>query len=246
MGTIKLHKFMAACGAGSRRTCEGYIQAGEVTVNGETVTAVETRIDESRDRISWRGEVLHRSERTYLILNKPAGYLTTNQDDRGRPTVFDLIEPACVRLFAVGRLDIETEGLLILTDDGDFGNRVAHPRYGVHKTYEAGTATEPTAAQLDSLRNGIVLDDRRAEPLEVTACGPRNELFVTRIVVAEGRKRIVRRLFDAIGLPVRRLVRTGIGEFTDDRLGSGESRVLKPDEIKCILDASRAEEKETV
>jgi 23S rRNA pseudouridine2605 synthase len=238
MGTIKLHKFMAACGVGSRRTCEEYIAAGEVAVNGETVTVVGTRIAPDQDQISWRGKLLQRSERTYLILNKPAGCITTNQDEHGRPTVFDLIKAGSARLFAVGRLDAETEGLLILTDDGDFGNRVSHPRYGVHKTYEAGTKEEPSVEQLDKLRDGILLDERMAEPLQVKPIGQDGGFYTTRIIVAEGRKRVVRRMFAAVDLPIRKLVRTAIGVFSDDTLKPGASRKLTLEERNQILEAS--------
>ncbi len=216
----RLQKLLAAVGFGSRRTCEDLIAAGRVTVNGE-VAVLGRRVDPDRDLVEVDGAPIGvRPGLVYYLLNKPAGVVTTSKDTHGRPTVIDLV-PAEPRVFSVGRLDADTEGLLILTNDGELANRIAHPRHGVDKEYlaeVAGGKVPPGAIR--RLREGVELDDGRTAPAKVSQPDP----GVLRIVIHEGRNRQVRRMCEAVGHSVTRLVRTRIGPITDRALAPGEWR----------------------
>ena len=228
----RLQKVLAGAGWGSRRAAEELIAAGRVTVNGE-VAELGRRVDVERDVIEVDGAPVGiRPDRVYYLLNKPAGVVTTARDPHGRATVVELV-PGEPRVFPVGRLDADTEGLLLLTNDGELANRVAHPRHGVEKEYLAtvDTASGPvTAGEIRSLRTGIELDDGRTAPAKVSQPAP----GVLRITIHEGRKRQVRRMCDAIGHPVGRLVRTRIGPLHDRRLAPGEWRHLTPPEVRAL------------
>jgi 23S rRNA pseudouridine2605 synthase len=220
----RLQKVLAAAGLGSRRTCEDLIEEERVTVNGE-VAVLGRRVDPEVDRIEVDGlRVPVRPGLVTYLLNKPRGVVSTASDPQGRPTVVQLV-PAEPRVFPVGRLDTDTEGLLLLTNDGD----LAH-RFGVDKEYLAEVAGSPTPAELRRLREGIDLDDGRTAPAKASLVAP----GAVRLVIHEGRNRQVRRMCDAIGHPVRRLVRTRIGPLADRRLKPGEWRVLEMEEVRAL------------
>jgi 23S rRNA pseudouridine2605 synthase len=232
---VRLHKYMASCGVASRRKCEQIIAAGEVTVNGTVVTVPGTKVDDEKDEVTCRGEKLAAKKKVYLIVNKPAGYLTTSSDPHGRKTVFDLVDTAD-RLFAVGRLDKDTEGLIILTNDGDTANRIAHPRNEVPKTYEVHTAQLPSKLQLNKLAGGMIIDGYRTRKAVVSVLRPDKRESVTRITICEGRNRQIRKMFSAVGLDVRKLKRTAIGRLTGKGLAPGKSRPLSAAELDLVLD----------
>jgi 23S rRNA pseudouridine2605 synthase len=231
----RLQKVLARAGLASRRQAEELIADGRVTVNG-IVAPLGRRVDISRDRVEVDGApVPVRPGLVYYLLNKPAGVVTTAADPEGRPTVVALV-PDEPRVFPVGRLDVATEGLLLLTNDGELAHHLTHPRFGVDKEYVAQVAGRPSPAALRRLREGVELDDGRTAPARVAALAP----DTLRIVIHEGRNRQVRRMCDAIGHPVQRLVRTRIGPLTDRRLPPGAWRPLTPSEIRGLSEAAAA------
>jgi len=229
----RLQKVLAAVGFGSRRTCEDLIAAGRVTVNGE-VAILGRRVEPDDDLVEVDGAPIGvRPGLVYYLLNKPAGVITTSSDTHGRPTVLDIV-PTEPRVFAIGRLDLETEGLLLITNDGELANRIAHPSHGVDKEYLAEVGGgNVTAGKIRQLREGVDLEDGRTAPAKVSQPEP----GVLRIVIHEGKNRQVRRMCDAIGHPVNRLVRTRIGPITDRNLQPGEWREWTADERNAMVEA---------
>jgi 23S rRNA pseudouridine2605 synthase len=229
----RLQKVLARAGFGSRRTCEGLIAAGRVTVNGARAE-LGRRVDVEGDRVEVDGiPVSVRPGLVYYLLNKPAGVVTTADDPQGRPTVVDLV-PSDPRVFPVGRLDLDTEGLLLLTNDGDLTQRLTHPSYAVEKEYVAHVDGEPSARDIRRLREGVDLDDGMTAPARANQVAP----GVLRLTIHEGRNRQVRRMCDAIGHPVRRLVRTRIGPLADRSLKPGTWRSLSTDELRALQESS--------
>ncbi len=230
----KLHKVLAQRGFGSRRACEQLIAEGRVTVNG--VPAVPgTRVDPEVDRVAVDGvPVGVRPGLVTYLLNKPAGVVTTARDPYGRPTVIDLV-PAEPRVFPVGRLDADTEGLLLLTNDGDLAHVLTHPRFGVPKEYLVHVEGRPGKEALRRLRQGVLLDDGMTAPARASLVAP----DVIRLTIHEGRNRQVRRMCEAVGHPVRRLVRVRIGPLNDRSLKPGAWRVLEPAELNALREAAR-------
>jgi 23S rRNA pseudouridine2605 synthase len=228
----RLQKVLAAVGLGSRRACEELIADARVTVDGE-VAELGRRVDPDTARVEVDGVPISvRPGLVHYLLNKPANVVTTASDPQGRPTVLDLV-PAEPRVFPVGRLDAATEGLLLLTNDGDLAHRLTHPSFGVEKEYLAEVETPPTRGELRRLREGVDLEDGSTAPARVTLVPPR----AVRLVIHEGRNRQVRRMLDAVGHPVLRLVRTRIGPLTDRRLRPGEWRPLTPAEVRSLESA---------
>ncbi len=229
----RLQKVLAATGFGSRRSCEELIAAGRVTVNGE-VAVLGRRVDPEHDLVEVDGAPIGvRPGLVYYLLNKPTGVVSTSRDTHGRPTVVDLV-PSEPRVYSVGRLDADTEGLLLLTNDGELANRIAHPSGGVDKEYLAtvrGGRVTPSAIR--SLREGIELDDGRTAPAKVS----QPDVGVLRLTIHEGRNRQVRRMCEAVGHPVERLVRTRIGPLADRSLRPGEWRELTADERRALVEA---------
>lgn len=236
----RLQKLIARAGIGSRRVCEDLIRAGRVAVNGAVATLGD-RADPVRDEITLDGVVVVvRTDLVHYLLNKPRGVVTTASDPQGRPTVVELV-PADPRVFPVGRLDLDTEGLLLLTNDGTFANLIAHPRHGIAKTYLAEVEGEPSRGALRAIREGVDLDDGPSAPAEATVVARRPATSMVEIVVHEGRNRIVRRIFDALGHPVVRLVRTNIGPLRDPDLAPGAWRSLTATELRCLYVAASAD-----
>jgi len=232
----RLQKVLARAGIGSRRTCEALIADGRVTVNGE-IADLGRRIDRVHDHVAVNGiPIPVRPGLVHYLLNKPAGVVTTADDPQGRPTVVELV-PAEPRVFPVGRLDQDTEGLLILTNDGDLTHRLTHPRFGVAKEYLAHVRGTPPRGVLRSLREGIELDDGITAPAQVALVAP----SLLRITIHEGRNRQVRRMCEAVGHPVERLVRTRIGPIADRKLKPGAWRELTTDEVMALESAAAAD-----
>ncbi|GIU83547.1 MAG: pseudouridine synthase [Acidimicrobiales bacterium] len=229
MSEERIQKLLARAGLGSRRACEELLARGRVRVNG-LVATLGDKADPERDLVEVDGvPVRIRQGLVYRLLNKPRGYLTTARDPQGRPTVMDLV-PAEPRTFPVGRLDYDTEGLLLLTNDGDLAHRLMHPSHGVEKEYLAHVKGVPSARDLARLRRGVDLDDGVARAVKVSQLQP----GLIMIVVAEGRNRLVRRMFEAIGHEVSRLVRTRIGPVRDPRLPPGMWRDLRTYEVHAL------------
>lgn len=226
---VRLQKVLARAGLGSRRVCEELIADGAVVVDGE-VASLGDRVDPATARIEVDGVPIGvRPGTVHLLLNKPAGVVTTASDPQGRPVVVDLV-PAEPRVFPVGRLDLDTEGLLLLTNDGDLAHRLTHPSFGVEKEYLAEVEGSPGRGALRRLREGIELDDGPTSPAKVGTVGP----SLLRITIHEGRNRQVRRMCEAVGHPVVRLVRTRIGPLTAPRLAPGEWRPLTTAEVRAL------------
>ena len=225
----RLQKVLAQAGLGSRRACEDLIAAGRVTVNGEPAT-LGTRADAEVDAVEVDGARIGvRQGLVHYLLNKPAGVVTTASDPQGRPTVVGLV-PSDPRVYPVGRLDADTEGLLLLTNDGELAHRVTHPSFGLEKEYLAEVDGTPSRGALRRLREGVELDDGPTAPARVSLVDD----HTVRITIHEGRNRQVRRMCDAVGHPVRRLVRVRIGPLADRRLPPGEWRPLAQAEVRAL------------
>jgi len=225
----RLQKVLARVGIGSRRGCEDLIAEGRVTVDGE-VAVLGRRVDVETALIELDGAPIGvRPDLVHYLLNKPAGVVTTADDPQGRPTVVGLV-PAEPRVFPVGRLDVDTEGLLLLTNDGELAHRLTHPSFGVEKEYVAELEGSPSRAALRRLREGVELDDGTTAPARAALLEP----SVVRLTVHEGRNRQVRRMCDAVGHPVVRLIRTRIGPLADRSLAPGAWRELTGDEVRSL------------
>jgi 23S rRNA pseudouridine2605 synthase len=228
----RLQKVLARAGVASRRAVEDLITEGSVTVNGE-VAHLGQRVDPATDVVEVDGALISLGpDLVHYLLHKPRGVVTTASDPQGRPTVVQLV-PSAPRVFPVGRLDAETEGLLLLTNDGELTHRITHPRYGIDKEYLAEVEGHPKAGAVRALRSGVDLEDGRTAPAKVVQVSP----GVLRITIHEGRNRQVRRMCDAVGHPVRRLIRTRIGPLADHRLKAGEWRPLTTPELLSLAQA---------
>ena len=245
MSAIRLQKILSAAGVASRRTAETLIEQGRVTVNGKVVTELGTRADPSIDEIKVDGRRLPRAKANqYILLNKPRGYITSRSDPKHRPTVIDLLAKGGVHgyIYPVGRLDYDSEGLLLLTSDGELAARLTHPRHGVAREYEVRVRGVPDRHALDRLARGVTIEGRRTATAEVrlgrvyeAESGPQGILS---LVIHEGRNRQVRKMLDAIGHPVVQLRRVRIGPIADDRLKLGQFRSLTSGEIAALKKGS--------
>lgn len=234
---VRLQKLLSQSGVASRRAAERLMAEGRVSVNGTTVREMGTKADPVGDDIRVDGRRINAAQPLrYILLNKPAGYVTTRSDPQRRPTVIDLLRGVREYVYPVGRLDYDTEGLLLLTNDGELAARLTHPRHGVERTYEARVAGMPDMEALERLRNGIPLDGRRTQPADVVLLSKRRDRGDAhiRITIREGRNRQVRRMCEAVGHPVKTLTRTRIGTLTDGRLKPGFWRELQPDEVRAL------------
>jgi pseudouridine synthase len=240
---IRLQKIIAAAGIASRRAAERLIADGRVTVNGTTVTELGTKADPDVDDIRVDERRVKRSQRhRYFLLNKPRGYVTTRSDPEHRPTVLDLLKSVREYVYPVGRLDFDSEGLLILTNDGDLAATLTHPKHEVERVYEAHVLGVPDAHDIDRLSRGVVIEGRRTSPAQVELLRERRtdgDTSVLRVTIHEGRTRQVRKMADAIGHPVRSLRRTRIGPIADKNLKVGAFRELTPEEVRKLKHAGR-------
>lgn len=237
MAPERLQRALARAGFGSRRASEELISAGRVTINGRVATLGD-RVDPSADEVRVDGErIVVDPELRYLAFHKPLGVTTTMRDAHAERDLRAYL-PDGPRVFPVGRLDRDTQGLLLLTNDGDLAHRLAHPRHGVEKEYLAEVAGVPHRRHLTQLRRGVELDDGRAAAIDARLAGTSGGRGAVRLVLAEGRKREVRRMLAAVGLPVRRLVRVRVGPITLGGLAPGEIRDLTPEEIRRLQRAA--------
>ncbi|NGO40337.1 rRNA pseudouridine synthase [Limisphaera ngatamarikiensis] len=232
---VRLQKFLAEAGVASRRAAEELILAGRVCVNGQPVTRLGSRVDPDRDEVTVDGQVVRPRRKLYVALHKPPGYVCTRNDPQGRPVVHDLLPPEWRNLFTVGRLDRQSEGLLFLTNDGEFALRLTHPRYGVKKTYEVTVTGRIEPAALQPLLQGV---RHRGELLRATAARllrASRKRSIIELELAEGKNREVRRMCASQGWQVERLVRTRIGRIRLGDLPPGRWRTLTASEIKTLL-----------
>lgn len=242
---MRLQKFLARAGVASRRGSEDLMTAGRVAVNGVVTTELGAKIDPNSDEITVDGRQVRISdEPVYLVLNKPSGYVTTMDDPQQRPTVRELMPPDVPGLFPVGRLDMNTTGVLLFTTDGDLSFRVLHPSFHVTKVYRALVDGLPTSAELARLRDGIVLDDGPCKPALVEMLDASRSASLVGITLSEGRKRQVKRMFSAIGHPVLELHRSSFGPVSDAGLELGAIRPLTAAELDALRRASATGEDE--
>lgn len=235
---IRLQKVLSQAGMGSRRACEYLIERRRVTVNGKIVLEQGTRVDPEIDVIHVDGErVPTKADTVVLALNKPLGVLTTMSDDQGRTCVGDFVRDTRPRVFHVGRLDSETEGLLLLTNDGELANRLTHPKHGVDKTYIA-TVKEISNQEVQALCSGVELDDGPAAANKTRVISRAASAAMVEIVIHEGRNRIVRRMFEAVGAPVTALVRTRVGPIHLGQQKPGAIRYLTGPELRSLYTAA--------
>lgn len=238
----RLQKILASAGIASRRHSEALIQAGRVSVNGLVVTELGAKADPAVDEIHVDGEPLPREVgKTYFALYKPTGYITSKSDPRNRRTVM-MLAPEVPGLHPVGRLDYDTSGLLLLTNDGEFTLGLTHPRYGVPKTYEAWVEGHPSERILQRLREGVRLEDGWTAPARVVSFGPSGAETRIHVTLHEGRNRQVRRMFEAVGHPVVKLKRLSVGPVTIEGMEPGAVRPLTAQEINALKQQSRHEE----
>jgi 23S rRNA pseudouridine2605 synthase len=232
---MRLNRFLARAGVASRRTADRLIATGRVRVNGSIVTSMGAKVDSGSDSVEVDGRPVALPEAlTYVILNKPPGYVVTLSDPQGRPTVADLVADVDARIVPVGRLDAQTEGLLILTDDGDLAHRVAHPSFELDKVYEVVASGVLSEASRERLESGIELDGRMTAPAAVRVLSCSRNTTIAEVTIHEGRKRQVRRMLEAVGHPVRRLKRTRVGPLTLGDLPSGRWRPMSAVELRAL------------
>ena len=241
---IRLQKILSQAGVSSRRAAEKLMAEGRVSVNGKTIFELGTKADPATDDIRVDGRRIKAAERQrYILLNKPRGYVTTRSDEKRRKTVLNLLDGVREYVYPVGRLDYDTEGLLLLTNDGELAARLTHPRHEVERTYEARVAGMPDERALERLRKGVPLDGRRTQPADVILVNRdrRDADGVLLMTIREGRIRQVRRMCEAVGHPVQRLKRTRIGPISDRKLPVGAWRDLTRQEVAALRRAVERE-----
>ena len=231
----RLQKILAAAGICSRRQAERLILAGRVKVDGQVITELGTKVAPNRQTIHFDDKPLRRPEPAYYLLNKPRGYVTTMNDPQGRPIVTSLLKGVKERVFPVGRLDIDTEGALLLTNDGDLTQRILHPSKEIERTYEATVVGQPSRQKLAELAGGIVLEGRKTWPAKLRILKKKSAATTIEVVIHEGRKRQVRLMFAAIGHPVRELRRIAYGKLFLAELPVGKFRKLSAADLKKIF-----------
>jgi 23S rRNA pseudouridine2605 synthase len=233
-GADRLQKVLAAAGLGSRRQCEELITAGRVEVDRHMVTELGTRVDTAQQEVRVDGVPLRRPRLAYYAVNKPPGVVSTSRDPSGRPRVIDLVPPGHERLFAIGRLDLHSEGLILVTNDGELANRLTHPRYGVAKTYRVIVAGSPTREVLDQLRHGVHLAEGFARAEHVAVKSHHKGSTILEMVLREGKNREIRRILARVGHKVLRLTRLAVGPVRLGDLPSGAARRLTREEVKAL------------
>ncbi len=233
----RLQKVLAKAGVASRRKAEELIRQGKVRVDGKVVTEMGTKVDPETQSIKCEGTPLDsQEEKVYILLHKPGGYLSTVHDPQGRPIVTDLLKNIKERVYPVGRLDLDTEGALLLTNDGELAQRILHPSHEVNKTYVAKVKGRPGKKKLDALSKGIELEGKKTWPANIEMLKSEAGSTTIQITIHEGRKRQVRKMFEAVGHPVLKLKRTAYGQLELGELGSGKYRFLTSGDIKFIFE----------
>ena len=240
--SVRLQKFLSECGVASRRKSEELIKAGSVKING-TVAILGDKIDPFKDKVFVRGrQVKPVSQKVYIMLHKPRGFVTTMSDEQGRKCVADLVSDAPLRVYPVGRLDRDSEGLLLMTNDGDFSNLMMHPRSHVPKTYRVTVRPPVTEQMLADMEAGIELDGRKTAPCSAEIIERADNRVVIKFVIYEGRNREIRRMCEAVGLQVARLKRIAVGNLKLGMLPQGKWRELSESEVKrLIADAAKTD-----
>ena len=233
--TERIQKIIAHAGICSRRKAEEYIAQGRVKVDGKAITQPGLKVDPEQVVITVDGKPLQEEKKIYILLHKPRGYVTTMSDPQGRPIVTDLLPEIQERLFPVGRLDLDSEGALLLTNDGALANQVLHPRFEVNKTYEATVRDLPKKSDLQRLEQGIVLDGKKTWPARLRVLKKKKDVTVIEIIIHEGKKRQVRKMFQAVGHPVIRLKRTAYGRLRLENLPEGRYRFLDKIDVKKLF-----------
>ncbi len=231
----RLQKIMARAGIASRRKAEELILQGRVAVDGRVVTELGLKINPKTQTITFDGRPVTSEKKIYLLLNKPTGYVTTLSDPQGRPIVTDLLPDISQRVFPVGRLDFDTSGALIMTNDGRLSQFILHPRFEVNKTYTATVAGKPVSQQLRQLEKGIMLDGHQTWPAKVRILERKPAETTLELIIHEGKKRQVRKMLAAIGYPVKKLERTAYGQLTLNRLQRGQYRHLTKQDLEKIF-----------
>jgi 23S rRNA pseudouridine2605 synthase len=229
---VRLAKFLAHAGVASRRHAERLVTGGRVRVDGRVVTDPARDVGE-RNKVEVDGAEVAQERLEYHVVHKPVGVVSTAHDPEGRPKVVDMVDSAA-RLYPVGRLDVDSTGLVLLTNDGELANRLMHPRYEVPRTYRARVVGTPSKRALHALRTGVDLEDGRTHPARVSVVGPAGRESVLEITIREGRNRIVRRMLEAVGHPVRALERVAFGPLQLGRLRPGDSRKLRANELQGL------------
>ena len=232
---VRLQKFLAEAGVASRRASEAIILAGRVTVNGQPVQRLGTKVDPAHDRVTVDGKPVRPRPRLYVALHKPRSCVCSHKDELGRPTIYDLLPKEWQNVNSVGRLDFASEGLIFLTNDGEFALRLTHPRYGVRKRYVATVEGRVAAAMIERFTRGVSHEGELLKAERVWLVSAGKSQSVVELELAEGKNREVRRLFESQGLTVRRLVRTQIGKIKLGELKPGRWRTLTRTEIKTLL-----------
>ena len=240
---MRLAKYLSHAGIASRRQAEELIKQGRIKLNGCVVQKVATEVEPGLDRIEFDGQLVEAEEPVYILLHKPAGFISSVFDPQGRPTVLDLVADIQQRIYPVGRLDYDTEGLLLLTNDGQFTNLVIHPRYQIEKTYQARVKGVPTEKDLRRLREGVELDDGITSPAEVQMLEQDKRTSLLAITIHEGRKRQVKRMCMAVGHPVVHLKRIGLESLTLEGLTSGEYRFRSKGDVDRLWAIARSTSK---
>lgn len=237
----RLQKFMARCGVASRREAESIILAGRVKVNKKTVTELGTKVDEDNDKVFLDGELIRPEKKHYYImLNKPKGYVTTAKDEFERKTVLELVTDIDARLYPVGRLDYDSEGLLLLTNDGDFAFRMTHPTQHIPKKYRAIVSGIPDIGHIMQLRKGVEIDGYITKPAKVELGDTRENTAQLNITISEGKNRQIRKMCEAIGFPVIKLTRVSIGNVTLGNLPKGKWRHLSEGELSLLCGGEKS------
>ena len=239
MEKVRLQKYIADSGLMSRRAAEEEIKNGNISVNGHVATP-GTKVGNG-DTVTYKGKKIayRRAEYTYIVMNKPRGYLSSTSDDRGRKCVTDLLDGVTARIYPVGRLDLISEGMLLLTDDGELKNRLTHPSYSLPKIYRVKVGEPVSAEQYDILTSPLVIDDYEIKPVEVKIAESDETGTVLKMTLHEGRNRQIRKMCEIAGLTVRRLSRVSIGNLKLDGLPVGKWRYLSDDEVESLKKATR-------
>jgi len=232
---VRLQKYLADAGIASRRKAEELILAGKVQVNGVTVTELGTKVDDKVDSVFYNGKrVINNEPMVYIMLNKPEGFVTTVKDQFDRPTVLDLVKNVKERVFPVGRLDYDTSGLLILTNDGDLTYKLTHPKHNIEKTYVAKVYGTPGEEAVRKFKHGIHIEGKKTEPAKLEVLEENGKFSVCKITITEGRNRQVRKMCEAVKHPVASLKRVSTGELTLGELKKGQYRHLTEKEVKYL------------